>query len=117
MSFTSWKCSFNLVRASLLTDQTSNQELICRERPATIYSVVKVVLPFTKNFTLSVTKMSAKRMASQKPIFTGSFDDQNRRFIGSQHADQLAIPSNCVGPTSRMPMNKGGFRGGQNCLA
>ncbi len=35
-----------------------------------------VGLPFTKIFTLSVTKMSAKRITSQKPMFTGSFGGQ-----------------------------------------
>jgi redox-sensitive bicupin YhaK (pirin superfamily) len=37
-------------------------------------SLLGVGLPFTKNFTISVTKMSAKCIASQKPMFTESFD-------------------------------------------
>jgi hypothetical protein len=41
-----------------------------------IKKALGVALPFRKFFTISLTKMSAKCFASQKPMFTGPFGGQ-----------------------------------------
>jgi hypothetical protein len=66
-----------------VTPDTSVSGGVCEQYQAGARTVVLggpgqfgVALPFRKIFTISVTKMSAKRFASQKPMFTGPFGGQ-----------------------------------------